>query len=83
MVLGEEAFFEEQKLVLGAGGVVDDGDEGALEIDFDAGEQLGERGFLEEVLIEHPVGIRGEGEAVAGIVVARDGVLVDEKRHKT
>ena len=36
-----------------------------------------------EPLIEHPVGIRGEGEAVAGIVVAGDGVLVDEKRHKT
>jgi len=34
-------------------------------------------------LVEHPVGIRGEGEAVAGIVVAADGVLVDQKRRQT
>jgi len=32
-------------------------------------------------LVEHPVGVGGVGEAIAGIVVAADGVLV--KRHKT
>lgn len=30
-----------------------------------------------EALVEHPVGIRGEGEAVSGVVVAAEGVLVD------
>lgn len=42
VVLGEEAFFEKQELVFGSGGVVDDGDEEPLEVDLDAGEQLGE-----------------------------------------
>ncbi len=55
VVLGQEAFPEEQELVLVAGGVVDDGDEEAFEIDLDAGEQLGER-FLFEV----PVVVEGE-----------------------
>jgi hypothetical protein len=30
--------------------------------------------------VEHPMGVRGEGEAVAGIVVAADGVLVDVEK---
>lgn len=55
MILGEEAFFEEQELVLGTGGVVDDRNKEALEVDLDAGEQLGERGFLEV-----PVIVEGE-----------------------
>jgi hypothetical protein len=42
VVLGEKAFFEKQELMLGAGGVVDNGDEEAAEVDFDAGEELGE-----------------------------------------
>ena len=41
VILGEEAFLEEQDLVLGSGGVVDDGDEEALEVDLNAGAQLG------------------------------------------
>jgi len=55
VILGEEAFFEKQKLVFGSGGVVDDGDEEALEVDLDAREQLGERGF-----VEVPVVVEGE-----------------------
>ncbi len=30
-----------------------------------------------EALVEHPVGVGGEGEAVSGVVVAAEGVLVD------
>ena len=41
MILGEEALLEEQKLMFGAGGVVDDTDKKAFEVDLDAGEQLG------------------------------------------
>ncbi len=37
VVFCEETFFEEQELVLGAIGVVDDGDEEPLEVDLDAG----------------------------------------------
>ena len=66
MILGEKAFLEKQELVLGAGAVVDDGDEEALEIDLDAGEQLGERGFLEVAVVV-------EGE-LAGMQVDLDEV---------
>ena len=45
LVLGEGAFLEEQQLVFGAGAVVDDGDEEAAEVDFDAGEEFRERRF--------------------------------------
>ena len=38
VILGEEALFEKQELVLGAGGVVDDGDEEPPEFDLDPGE---------------------------------------------
>lgn len=55
MILGEESFLEEQELVLGAGRVVDDSDEQSLEVDFDAGEQLRERRF-----VEVPVVVEGE-----------------------
>jgi hypothetical protein len=41
MVLGEEAFFEKQKLMLTTVGVVDDGDEESPEINLDPGEKLG------------------------------------------
>ena len=41
MLLGEEALLEGQERVSGTGGVVDDGDEEVLEVDLDAGEQLG------------------------------------------
>ncbi len=51
MVFGEEAFFEKQKLMLTTVGVVDDGDEEPLEVDLDAGEQLGERGFIEVAVV--------------------------------
>jgi hypothetical protein len=40
VVFGEEAFFEKQKLMLTTDRVVDNGDEKALEVDLDAGEQL-------------------------------------------
>ena len=51
MVFGQEAFLEKQELVLWAGGVVDDGNEKALEVDLDAGEQLGERCFVEVLVV--------------------------------
>jgi hypothetical protein len=51
VVFGEEAFFEKQKLMLTTVGVVDDGDEEPLEVDLDAGEQLGERGFIEVAVV--------------------------------
>ncbi len=57
MVFGEEALFEKQKLMLTTVGVVDDGDEESLEVDLDAGEQLGERGFIEvAVVVEGELG---------------------------
>lgn len=64
VVLGEEAFFEEQELVLRAGGVVDEGDEEALEIDFDAGEQLGQRGLFKVAVV-----VKGE---LAGVDILSD-----------
>jgi hypothetical protein len=66
VVFGEEAFFEEEELVLGSRGVVDDGDEEPLEVALDAGEQLGERGF-----VEVPVVVEGE---LAGMQVDLDEV---------
>jgi hypothetical protein len=51
MVLGEEAFFEKQKLMLTTVGVVDDGDEESPEIKLDPGEKLGERGFIEVAVV--------------------------------
>jgi len=51
VVLGEEALFQEKQLVIRAGGVIDDGDEEALEIDLDAGEQLGEWGVVEVLVV--------------------------------
>ena len=41
VILGEEAFFEKQELVLGTGSMVDDGDKETPEVDLDPGEQLG------------------------------------------
>ena len=66
VVFSEEAFFEKKELMLGAGGVVDDGDEEPLEVDFDAGEQLGEWRFFEVLVVV-------EGE-FAGIQVDFDKI---------
>jgi hypothetical protein len=43
VVLGEEAFFEKQELMLSTVGVVDDRDEEPPEIDLDSGEELRQR----------------------------------------
>lgn len=68
VILGKEAFLEEQELMFRSGGVVDDGDDEALEVDLDAGEQLGERGFFKV-----PVVVEGE---LAGMQVDLDEVAL-------
>lgn len=49
VVFGQESLLEKQELLLCSIGVVDDGDEEPLEVDFDAGEQLWQRGYSAEV----------------------------------
>jgi hypothetical protein len=51
VVLGEEAFFEKQELMLGAGSVIDDRDKEPPEVDLDPGEQLGKRCGLEVAVV--------------------------------
>jgi hypothetical protein len=58
VLLGEEAFFEEEELVFGSVRVVDDRNEEAAEVDLDAGKELGERVFFEVAVV-----VRGEGVA--------------------
>ena len=79
VILGEEAFFEKQELVFGAGAVVDDGDEEPPEINLDPCEQLGERRG-----VEFPVVMEGELARVkmdldevglAGIAIKAGGAL--------
>lgn len=79
MVLGEEAFLEKQELVFRTGGVVDDGDEKALEIDLDAGEQLGKRGCVEVAVVvegEFPrMQVDLDEVGLAGITIKAGGAL--------
>ncbi len=79
VVFGEEAFFEKQELVLSTVGMVDDGDEETLEVDLDAGEQFGKRGFFEvAVVVEGEfAGIQMDLDEVglAGIAVEAGGAL--------
>jgi hypothetical protein len=63
-----EAFFEEEELVFRAGAVVDDGDEEAVEVDFDAGEELWEWVFFEVAIVV-------EGE-LAGVEMDRSAFLL-------
>lgn len=50
VVGGEEALLEEEQLPLRAGGIFEDGDEAALEVDLDAEGQLGQ-GLAFEVVV--------------------------------
>ena len=71
MILGEEAFLEEQKLVFGTIGVIDYSDEEALEIDLDTGEQLGERGRMLASAPDALEDVLGEGLGALGLDAER------------